>query len=98
METITKKQLIKEIADEAGMQAAHVSMVVEAFMNKIIDTLAAGNRLEFREFAVFEVKKRAGRLARNPKTGDKVEVPAKMAVAFKPGRKMKQEVAKLPAE
>jgi len=61
-------------------------------MDQIIDELARGNRIEFREFGIFELKRRKERTARNPKTGEAVHVPARTVVAFKPGRIMKERV------
>jgi integration host factor subunit beta len=66
--------------------------VIQAFLDEIIDELAKGNRLEFREFGVFETKTRAAREAQNPKTLEKVHVPAKCSVKFKMGRLMKQKL------
>ena len=69
-----------------------VKDVIQCFLDKITDELAKGNRLEFREFGVFEVKERAARRAQNPRTLEKVEVPAKKVVKFKVGRKMRELV------
>ncbi|HQX36124.1 MAG TPA: HU family DNA-binding protein, partial [Microbacteriaceae bacterium] len=67
--------------------------VIQAFLDAIIDELAAGNRLEFREFGVFESKERAARRAQNPRTLEKVQVPAKRIVKFKVGRMMRKKVS-----
>lgn len=69
-----------------------VKEVIQGFLDKITEELAKGNRLEFREFGVFEVKKRAPRRAQNPRTLEKVQVPAKRVVKFKVGRKMREMV------
>jgi integration host factor subunit beta len=69
-----------------------VKDVIQCFLDKITDELAKGNRLEFREFGVFEVKERAARRAQNPRTLEKVDVPAKKVVKFKVGRKMRELV------
>jgi hypothetical protein len=63
-------------------------------MDEIINELAKGNRLEFRDFGVFEPKSKAQRVARNPRTGEKVEVPEKTTVKFKVGRLMKKKIQK----
>ena len=92
MATITKKELIDRIADSSGGRRVQVKKVVQQFLDEIVNELGKGNRLEFRDFGVFEVKERAARLAQNPKTMQKVEVPAKRAVKFKVGRLMRESV------
>ncbi len=69
-----------------------VKDVIQHFLDSITTELAAGNRLEFREFGVFEVKRRAARRAQNPQTLEKVDVPAKRVVKFKVGRRMRELV------
>lgn len=90
MATITKKELIDQIADATEVKRVAVKKVVQAFLDSIIIELGKGNRLEFRDFGVFEVKHRKPRMAQNPKTLEPVEVPAKRTVKFKVGRLMKQ--------
>ena len=90
MATITKKELIDQIADATKEKRVAVKKVVQAFLDSIIIELGKGNRLEFRDFGVFEVKHRKPRMAQNPKTLDPVQVPAKRTVKFKVGRLMKQ--------
>lgn len=89
MKTTTKKDLINRIAEDAGCTHVHVKAVVQEFFNEIIHELAKGNRLEFRDFGVFETRISRARAAQNPKTLEKVEVPAKRRVVFKPGRLMR---------
>lgn len=93
MRTITKKELVNRIADQAGVTKVVAKEVIQAFLDAIIDELAAGNRLEFREFGVFESKERAARRAQNPRTLEKVQVPAKRIVKFKVGRMMRKKVS-----
>lgn len=90
MGTITKKELIDQIADATGQKRVVVKKVVQSFLDSIIVELGKGNRLEFRDFGVFEVKQRRARMAQNPKTLQPVEVPPKRTVKFKIGRLMKQ--------
>ncbi len=90
--TITKKELSERIADTTGASRASVRRVVQMFLDQIVDELAQGNRIEFREFGVFEIKERAARKAQNPRTLEKVSVPAKKVVKFKVGRLMKELV------
>jgi integration host factor subunit beta len=88
MPTTTKKDLIDRIADTTQCKHILVKTVVHQFLDEIISELAKGNRLEFRDFGVFEVRKAAARTAQNPKTLEPVEVPAKRRVKFKMGRIM----------
>jgi len=92
MSTITKKEVIDRIAENTNTRRAVVKPVVQSFLNEIVDELAKENRLEFRDFGVFETKIRAARKAQNPKTMEQVQVPAKRSVKFKMGRLMKQKI------
>ena len=89
MATITKKELIDRIAEKTNNKRVVVKRIVQAFLDDIIDELGHDNRLEFRDFGVFECKRRAKRVAQNPKTLERVNVPAKRTVKFKVGRLMK---------
>ncbi len=89
MATITKKELVEQIADATGEKRINVKKVVQSFLDGIILELGRGNRLELRDFGVFEVKQRRARMAQNPKTLDPVKVPPKRTVKFKVGRLMK---------
>lgn len=91
-QTTTKKELVNRIADKTGQTKVVVKEILQTFLDEIIDELALGNRLEFREFGVFEVRERAARRAQNPRTLEKVSVPAKRVVKFKVGRMMRQRV------
>jgi len=92
MSTITKKVVIDRIAEKTNTRRAVVKPVIQTFLDEIIDELAKNNRLEFRDFGVFETKMRAARRAQNPKTMERVQVPAKRNVKFKMGRLMKQKM------
>ncbi len=92
MKTVTKKELVNRIADRTGVTKVVAKEIIQSFLNAIIDELAEGNRLEFREFGVFESRDRAARRAQNPRTLEKVEVPAKRIVKFKVGRLMRKKV------
>lgn len=94
MSTITKKEIIDRIAENTNTQRAVVKPVVQVFLDEIINELTKNNRLEFRDFGVFETKIRAARKAQNPKTMEQVRVPAKRNVKFKMGRLMKQKINK----
>jgi integration host factor subunit beta len=94
--TTTKKELVNRIADQTGQTKVVVKEVIQLFLDSVIDELAHGRRLEFREFGVFEVKERAARRAQNPRTLEKVDVPPKRVVKFKVGRSMRQRVCEEP--
>ena len=92
MPTITKKELIDRIAEKTQSKRVTVKAVVQQFLDEIIAELAQGNRLEFRDFGVFEPRARESRIAQNPKTLEKVQVPAKRSVKFKMGRCMRERL------
>jgi len=88
--TITKKDLVNRIAEATGETKVVTKNVVQMFLDEIVRELASGNRLEFRDFGVFEVKSRRARRAQNPRTLEKVAVPPKKVVKFKVGRVMRE--------
>ena len=92
MATITKKELIDQISEKTNNKRVVVKRIVQAFLDDIIDELGRDNRLEFRDFGVFETKRRAARVAQNPKTLERVHVPPKRTVKFKVGRLMKMRL------
>ena len=92
---MTKKELAKAISEELGIPSLVALQAVQRVFDGITETLVQEGRIELRNFGVFEVKKRKPRTARNPRTGEKVKVPAKLVVTFKPGRKMEARVGKL---
>lgn len=96
MATTTKKELTNKIAHKLGHRQMLVRDVVQTFLDLCIEELRAGNRLEFRDFGVFETVSRAARKARNPKTGEVVQVPPKTVVDFKMGKRMKLIVNEVP--
>ena len=93
MKTITRKELVNRIAEQTGVTKVVAKDIIQTFLNAIIQELADGNRLEFREFGVFESRERAARRAQNPRTLEKVDVPAKRIVKFKVGRLMRKRVS-----
>jgi nucleoid DNA-binding protein len=92
---VTKKEIVKAISDEIGMTQLKTKEIVQKTFDAIVKTLIAEKRIELRNFGVFEVKKRAARKARNPRTGAKVFVPEKFVVTFKPGKEMEEKVRQL---
>ena len=95
MATITKKELIDRIAESTNQRRVQVKKIVQLFLDEIVNELGKGNRLEFRDFGVFESRLRQARKAQNPKTLQPVAVPAKRTVKFKVGRLMKQQLSEL---
>lgn len=93
MATVTKKELIDRISESTQAKRVVVKRIVQSFLDEIVKELSDDNRLEFRDFGVFETKKRAARVAQNPKTLERVEVPSKRAVKFKMGRLMKETLS-----
>jgi integration host factor subunit beta len=93
MATVTKKELISRIAERTQAKRVLVKRIVQSFLDEITDELSNDNRLEFRDFGVFETRTRAARVAQNPKTLDRVEVPAKRTVKFKMGRLMRENLS-----
>lgn len=90
MATRTKKQLIAKIAQETNQHPNDVRAVVQCFLDSIIQSLASGNRLEFRDFGVFEVVLRKQKIGRNPKNASvAIVIPERQAVKFTAGKKMK---------
>jgi len=94
MATITKKELIDRVAEKHQLRARATKLIVQSFLDEVVNELANGNRLEFREFGVLETRARAAREAQNPKTLEKVHVPARRFVKFKMGRLMKEKLNK----
>ena len=93
MRTITKKELVNRIAERSDQTKVVAKEIIQSFLDEVIEELGQGNRLEFREFGVFEIKERAARKAQNPRTLEKVDVPPKKVVKFKVGRLMRERVA-----
>jgi nucleoid DNA-binding protein len=92
---VTKKEIAKTIAEKVGIIQVQAKEIVQGVLDGIMETLVQEGRIELRNFGVFEVKKRKPRNARNPRTGEKVKVPARMVVTFKPGRVMQERVRQL---
>lgn len=92
---MTKKEIVKAISEELGLTQLKTKEIVQKTFDAIIETLVTDRRIELRNFGVFEVKERAARKARNPRTGDPVHVPAKFVVTFKPGKEMEEKVRQL---
>ena len=98
MVTVAKKELIERIAKKTQCKNITAKEIVQQFLEEITAELAKDNRLEFRDFGVFEVKERAARTAQNPRILEKIQVPAKRSVKFKMGRIMRERVNDYPTE
>lgn len=92
---MTKKEIVKTISEQCGLTQLKTKEIVQKTFEAIIETLVKEKRIELRNFGVFEVKKRAARKARNPRSGERVDVPAKWVVTFKPGKEMEELVLQL---
>ena len=92
MSTITKQELVDRIAEITQTKQTLVKAIIQNFLNEIVSELAKGNRFEFRDFGVFETKTQAARTAQNPKTMERIHVPAKRVVKFKMSQLMKQKL------
>lgn len=92
---MTKKEIVKTISEEIGLTQLKTKEIVQKTFDAIVETLVEDRRIELRNFGVFEVKKRAARKARNPRTGAKVNVAEKFVVTFKPGKEMEERVREL---
>jgi DNA-binding protein HU-beta/integration host factor subunit beta len=94
---VTKKEMAKAIAGETGLTQLQVQGVIQRIFDGITETLVREGRIELRNFGVFEVKQRKPRKARNPRTGERVKVPAKRVVTFKPGRQTGERIGQMKA-
>ena len=94
---MTKKEMARAIAEEMGLTQLQVQGVARRVFDGITETLVREGRIELRNFGVFEVRERKPRKARNPRTGERVKVPAKRVVTFKPGREMGERIGRLKA-
>jgi nucleoid DNA-binding protein len=93
MATVTKKKLIQNISQMRGLHPNDVRNVIQAFLDAMTDTLSQGDRLEFRDFGVFEVVERKQKIGRNPKNASvPIVIPARKAVKFTPGKKMRKMI------
>ena len=92
---MTKKEIVKQISDRIGLTQLKTKEIVQQTFDAIVETLLEVGRIELRNFGVFEVKQRKARKARNPRTGERVDVPPKNVVTFKPGKEMEEHVRNL---
>jgi nucleoid DNA-binding protein len=97
---MTKADLVEQVADAIGpgITRKDCALVVDGFLNAVKQALAQGNGIEIRGFGTFKVRKRKARMARNPRTGEAVSVPARTSPVFKPSKHFRAQVARLDAE
>jgi integration host factor subunit beta len=95
---VTKKEIVKQISEETGLTQLKTKDVVQKTFDAIVKTLLEDGRIELRNFGVFEVKQRKARKARNPRTGERVDVGPKSVVTFKPGKEMEEKIRQLDGE
>lgn len=95
MATVTKKKLIQVISQELGLHPNDVRNVIQSFLDRMTDYLSSGDRLEFRDFGVFEIVTRKQKIGRNPKNASvPIVIPARSAVKFTSGKKMRKMIEK----
>ena len=91
---MNKGELIKAMAEKAGFTNKDAAIAYDAFVATVTETLKAGDKVQLVGFGSFEVKKRAARIGRNPKTKESIEIPASVVPVFKAGKALKDAVAK----
>jgi integration host factor subunit beta len=92
---VTKKEIVRQISERLDLTQLKTKEIVQQTFDAIVTTLLEDGRIELRNFGVFEVKRRKARKARNPKTGERVDVPPKNVVTFKPGKEMEERVRQM---
>jgi len=89
---LTKANLVEEVARAAQVTKKQAEEIVQTVFATIVDSLHAGRKVELRGFGSFRIRSRGARLGRNPKTGERVEVPPKLIPYFKPGKELKEQL------
>lgn len=87
---MTKAELVEEVSDKTGLPKKQAEIVVNTVFESIVETLKTGEKIELRGFGSFRIRQRDSRTGRNPKTGDRVDVPAKRIPYFKPGKELRE--------
>ena len=94
METISKKQLVDQIAAKTDATKTDINTILDAYIDVVKSNVAEGNKVQLVGFGAFELRHRAARKGRNPQTGKDIEIAASNVPAFKPGKSFKDEVNK----
>ena len=89
---MTKKDIVMKVSNETNLTQVDVKKIVQRTLDAILESLERGETVELRNFGVFKVKNRRGRVGRNPRTGQEVQVPEKKVVVFKPGLVLKNQI------
>jgi integration host factor subunit beta len=87
---MTKAELVEEVSGKTGLPKKQAEIVVNTVFESIVETLKTGEKIELRGFGSFRIRQRDSRMGRNPKTGEKVDVPAKRIPYFKPGKELRE--------
>lgn len=87
---MTKAELVDEVARATQLTKKHAEIIVNTVFDSIVHSLKEGEKIELRGFGSFRIRHRGPRLGRNPKTGERVEVPAKRIPYFKPGKELRE--------
>jgi integration host factor subunit beta len=87
---MTKAELVEEVARNTQLTKRHAEAIVNTVFESIVDSLKDGEKIELRGFGSFRIRERNSRIGRNPKTGDRVDVPSKRVPYFKPGKQLKE--------
>jgi integration host factor subunit beta len=95
---MTKAELVDEVARVVQLTKKQAETIVNIVFDSIVDSLRAGQKIELRGFGSFRLRSRKSRTGRNPKTGEKVEVPSKKIPYFKPGKELKELINKVMSE
>ena len=95
---MTKKDIVRTIAEQIDLPQLRTKDLVQRTFDALIEALVKEGRIELRNFGVFEIKRREARMARNPRTGEKVPVQAKNVLTFKPGKEMEARVREVDLE
>ena len=91
---MNKAELIIAVAEKTGMSRKDTEKVIGAALDTITDTLTSGEKVQLVGFGIFDIKKRAARIGRNPKTKEEIEIPASKSPFFRPGKALKDAIAK----
>ena len=96
--TLTKAALVEKVADDAGLTKKRAEVIVDTLFGSIAEGLRHGEKVELRGFGSFRLRRRAARRGRNPRTGDRVEVPSKRVAYFTPGKELRELLNRDPAQ
>lgn len=98
MSRLMKSEIINKVSDETGYSRRMVEAVINSLLGSIVQVLSQGNEVQFTGFGTFELKKRAARIGRNPRTNEPIPIPARIVPAFKPGNWVKNMIIRLEKE